>query len=111
MCKARYHPQVSPLKLQLLYFQGCPNVALSRQLVATVLVDYPGVELEEVDVQAESTTVELRSWGSPTFLLAGRDIAGGRASGSCCRLYDDHHPESRGVPSQDLLRRALDGNG
>jgi hypothetical protein len=99
---------MSQLKLQLLYFQGCPNVELSRELAASVVADYPGVVLDELDVQARTTPEELRSWGSPTFLLGGQDIAGGTPSGSCCRLYDQHHPDSRGVPSEEMLRRALD---
>lgn len=98
---------MSSLKLQLLYFDGCPNVELARVCAQSVLEDFPSIKLEEVDVRAAATPPELQKWGSPTLLLAGRDIAGESPAGACCRLYDSHHPDSRGVPSPDLIRRAL----
>jgi mercuric ion transport protein len=51
---------------------------------------------EELDILDASTPEELRGWGSPTILIDGEDVSGGRKGDSvCCRVY----PESKGVPT------------
>jgi mercuric ion transport protein len=100
------------LKVQLLYFPGCPHVGGARHvltlaLAACALTD---VVAEELDVEAATCPPELRSWGSPTILVNGRDVAGEEApTGPSCRLYPGGEPP--GVPPQrlieDKLREAL----
>jgi hypothetical protein len=96
------------MKLQLLYFEGCPNIELARSSAKSVLCDFPMADFEELDVTDASTPDALRGWGSPTLLVNGQCVTGAEPTGSCCRLYDEHHPESRGVPSADVIRRALE---
>ncbi len=96
------------MKLQLLYFPGCPNIELARSSAKSVLRDFPRAEFEEVDVTDASTPESLRIWGSPTLLVNGKDVTGAEPTGTCCRLYDDHQRESRGVPSAKVIRRALE---
>jgi mercuric ion transport protein len=91
------------MKIQLLYFDGCPNVdaarAAVRQAIALEAVD---VELEEIDVEASTAPAWARAWGSPTILVDGHDVAGQSPSGSyCCRLY------AGGVPSVDAVRLCM----
>ena len=62
-------------------------------------------EVQEIDVTAADTPEHLRGWGSPTILIDGVDVAGGRPSGSSCRLYPGS--DRPGVPSLDTLRAAL----
>lgn len=90
------------MKVQLLYFPGCPNLDAARDLLAAL-----SVRFTEVDVTASDTPVELRQWGSPTILVDGADVAGEVVgTGAACRLY--HHPDGpRGVPSVDVVRGRL----
>ena len=92
--------------VQLLFFPGCPNVDAARGTLARALseVDDPP-PIHEVDVTDPRTPPDLRSWGSPTILIDGVDVAGGEASGSCCRLYLTS--EVRGAPSLALVEVAL----
>jgi len=99
------------MKVQLLYFPGCPNAdaaraALRRSLDALRL----RVPIEEIDVTAGDGPQHLRDWGSPTILVDGVDVGGQRAStGASCRLYAvGGDPESRGVPPEGAIRAALE---
>jgi hypothetical protein len=93
--------------VQLLYFPDCPNVASARsalQEALTKLADPP--PLAEIDVTNPATTARLRSWGSPTILVDGVDVAGEQPTESCCRLYRDR--ERRGAPSLAIIEAALE---
>jgi mercuric ion transport protein len=97
------------MTVQLLFFPGCPNVdatraALRRALAATGLPD----AFEELDATAPTTPESLRAWGSPTVLVDGADVAGGDPSGASCRLYVGADGRPAGVPSDALIRRALE---
>lgn len=99
------------MKVQLLYFPGCPNAdgaraALRRSLDALRL----RVAIEEIDVTAAGAPPGLRDWGSPTILIDGVDVGGEREpTGASCRLYAvGADPESRGVPGDALIRAALE---
>jgi len=46
-------------------------------------------DFSEVDVLDPATPHELASWGSPTILVEGRDVAGhNRGDAPGCRVYD-----------------------
>jgi hypothetical protein len=101
------------MRVQLLYFEGCPHVEATRRVLRRALeaARVGDVVVEEIDVEAPSTPAQFRDWGSPTILIDGVDILGDRApSGRSCRLYRDGG--QAGVPSEDLieaqLRRARD---
>ena len=91
------------MKIQLLHFEGCPNLertrAALRDAMAAEHVDDP---VDEIDVEAADAPEAMRGWGSPTILVDGIDITGAaRSTGSSCRLYAD------GAPSVDQVRAAL----
>jgi hypothetical protein len=96
------------MKIQILYFEGCPNhlhtVALVRQVVATLGKE---VQIEEVEVTSPEDAVSKRFLGSPTVLVNRVDIAPRARQrtdyGLSCRIYDG----MSGLPSEDLLRAAL----
>jgi hypothetical protein len=90
------------MKVQLLYFSGCPHVEGAREVLHRLLGD---LAVEEIDTGAPHAPEHLRGWGSPTILVDGVDVAGGEPDGSCCRLYPDG--STRGVPSDDAIRAAL----
>ena len=92
--------------VQLLYFPDCPNVETARRTLQEALSSLEDVPpVAEIDVTDPSAPSELRSWGSPTILIDGADVAGGDPSESCCRLYPTS--ENRGAPSLALVEAAL----
>ncbi|MCB9492475.1 MAG: cation transporter [Dehalococcoidia bacterium] len=91
------------MKIQLLYFEGCPNLerarAALRDAMAAEQIDQV---VEEVDVESATTPESLRGWGSPTILIDGRDLTGAaRTTGAACRLY------AHGAPTVDEIRAHL----
>jgi mercuric ion transport protein len=92
------------MKIQLLHFEGCPNVDAARtalrEALAAEKLDAP---VEEIDVQAPGAPEWAHGWGSPTILIEGKDVAGMERSegASCCRLYAD------GAPSIDSIRARI----
>jgi mercuric ion transport protein len=96
----------SRVLVQLLYFPGCPHLDAARRALHDALSSAKeATEVVEVDVTAPDTPADLRSWGSPTILVDGRDVAGESPSGSSCRLY--RGPQLAGVPSRHLIEAAL----
>ena len=96
------------MKVQLLYFPGCPHVdATRRELRAALEAAGMGdVLVEEVDVEAPTTPPQLKGWGSPTILLDGVDLAGDQGpSGLSCRLYEADG--LAGVPSKKSIEERL----
>ena len=92
--------------VQLLYFPGCPHVEIARKRLEQALGGLEdGPAISDVDVTDARTPTRLRSWGSPTILIDGADVAGGNPSGPSCRIYpDSDHPRS---PSLFLIEAAL----
>ena len=91
------------MKIQLLYFEGCPNVEYARGALQSAMaaerIDQP---IDEVDVESPDTPAALRGWGSPTILIDGLDVTGAaRSTASACRLY------AHGAPSIDEIRARL----
>ena len=91
------------MKIQLLYFEGCPNVDAARAAVREALaIDAVDAVVEEIDVEAPAAPAWARGWGSPTILVEGEDVAGQSPLGSsCCRLY------AGGAPSVDAVRARM----
>jgi hypothetical protein len=96
------------VKIQLVYFPGCPHIdaartALHRELRALDLF----VAIEEIDITAPSIPAELRHWGSPTILIEGQDVEGAAPGEdvASCRLYAG---ETRGAPAGAAIRAALE---
>jgi hypothetical protein len=95
------------VKVQLLSFPGCPNVAATREALRRALgASGLPAEFEEADVTSSVTPEPLKAWGSPTILVDGRDVAGSEPTGPCCRLYGSQR-HTRGVPPEDLIQRAI----
>ena len=92
------------MKIQLLYFEGCPNVDASRAAIREALATEQGTaDVQEIDVEAPNAPAWARGWGSPTILIDGVDVAGQSRSdaASACRLY------AGGAPSVDTIRKRL----
>ncbi|RUL84391.1 DF family (seleno)protein [Tautonia sociabilis] len=99
------------MKVEVLYFEGCPNHAPALQLAREVVSEL-GLDatVEEVEVKTPEDVVERRFLGSPTVLVDGVDIeprARERTDFAfACRTYD-----GRGVPPRELIAGALQGGG
>ena len=99
------------MKIQVLYFEGCPNhlptVDLARHVVAELGLD---AEVEEVEVTSGDDAARLRFLGSPTVLVNGVDIQPSARSrtdfGFSCRTY-----EGAGVPPREMLLAAVASAG
>lgn len=92
------------MKIQLLHFEGCPNVDAAREAIrAALAAEKIDVPVEEIDVERADAPEWARGWGSPTILVDGQDVTGQeRSSGSsCCRLYAD------GAPSIESIRARI----
>lgn len=89
---------MSGTKIELVYFDGCPNAGRARANLASVLE--PGSWVEW-NLAADDTPEHFRRFGSPTVLVDGMDITGadGGSAAMACR--------ADGAPSVDMIRRAL----
>jgi mercuric ion transport protein len=91
------------MKIQLLYFEGCPHLEPARVALRDAMVaEQVDQAVEEIDVESPTAPEALRGWGSPTILIDGKDVTGAaRTTGSSCRLYAD------GAPAVDEIRARL----
>jgi len=80
------------MRIQLLYFQGCPNAAKALRLVNEVLekVDLK-VEVEQLEIRTPLEAQKWRFLGSPTIRIDGQDVEPGSRLrsefGLMCRTY------------------------
>lgn len=102
------------MKVELLYFDGCPGYADLRERLPRLLeradVD---AEIEERRIDSEPTARRERFLGSPTLRIDGNDVESGatavREYGLTCRLYQTEGGLQRTPPDvwiTDALRAA-----
>jgi len=89
---------MSDREIDLVYFDGCPNVDEARSHLRALL---PDGSWTEWNLSSADTPETYRRHGSPTVLVDGRDVTGdgGGAVAMACRVD--------GAPSRDVIRRAL----
>ncbi len=102
------------MKVEVLYFDGCPSYRTAQRTLMEVL-DEEGMEAE-VNLVAMNTDEEarrLRFPGSPTIRVDGEDLfpVGEREDWRLgCRVYAT--PEGlKGLPTTEMLREALTKEG
>ena len=96
-------------RVELLHFDGCPNVALAAERIRTVAAGLGiAVDLKLVHVESPEDAVRERFLGSPSVRVEGVDIdpsAQDRSDfGLSCRMY-----AGAGVPSEAMIAEALTG--
>ena len=98
-------------RLELLYFQGCPNHHATLAFVERIAAELglePTVDL--VEVSDARGAVELRFLGSPTVRINGHDVEPGaderRDFGLSCRVYRGERGTT-GLPDEKWIRKAL----
>ena len=94
------------MKIEVLYFDGCPNHLPTAERVRAILRQEGVVaEILEIEVKDESTAKAFAFPGSPTVRINGLDIdpalRGSVDAGFACRRYPG------GLPSEGMIRAAL----
>ena len=101
------------MKIEILYFDGCPNHDLAEQRVREALDELElgaKAEIVRVSVKDENMAKEMRFPGSPTVRVNGADVAPGSSEESFslrCRVY----PTSsgfQGAPDKNSIRAAIE---
>jgi hypothetical protein len=98
-------------RVEILYFDGCPNHEPARDLVEQVAAELGlQAEIELVEVADADTATRLRFLGSPSVRVDGRDVEPGADERSdfvlSCRIYRSERGMV-GRPEADWIRDAL----
>ena len=102
---------MSPTKIDVDFWQGCPSPPEALELLSAVLAEHgleTPVELHEVFTQEQAE--ELRFPGSPPIRVDGRDVDPAGATGRAmlaCRIYRLPDGRVSPVPSREQLEAAL----
>jgi hypothetical protein len=98
-------------RVELLYFDGCPNHEPLEQRVRELLSTYHlRATIDAVPVRSDAEAHACRFLGSPTLRINGEDVepgAGERTDfGMKCRLFHTSHG-LRGTPAEAWVIAAL----
>ena len=99
------------MKIELLYFEGCPNHVPTMEMLRETLASLGRDDkIHEVKVHTQAEAEAIKFVGSPSIRVNGFDIEAwarsARDFGLSCRTYFDGSRHA-GVPSRELLRRAI----
>ena len=99
------------MKVEVLYFEGCPNHATTVEMVREVLQsENETADVQEIKVRTQGEAESLGFLGSPSVRINGLDIEPEarnlKSYGLSCRTYLDG-PIRSGVPSSELIHLAL----
>lgn len=100
------------MKVEVLYFDGCPNHDATVELVNQVLKEegVTAAEVLAVPVPDEETARSIGFLGSPSIRVNGLDVEAAARSardyGMACRTYVVNGHRS-GLPSREMLRQAV----
>lgn len=95
------------MKIELVYFEGCPNAEAARANLKTACLALglkpKWAELDQNDGNAPDYAMRF---GSPSILVEGKDVAGG--PGECCtpkscRVYEG----GQNAPDTETIKMAL----
>jgi hypothetical protein len=99
------------MKVELLYWEGCPSHPEARALLQEVLAEHGiDAELETREVRTQEEAVALAFPGSPTIRVDGRDVdpEGANAPPSLtCRIYRVNGDSVSPIPCREQLEEAL----
>jgi hypothetical protein len=99
------------VKIEVLYFDGCPNHKPALERVRQVLAEVGlSAEVLEVNVSEASIAQKVGFLGSPSIRVNGLDVEpearGARTYGMMCRTYAVNG-RREGLPSREMLRQAM----
>jgi hypothetical protein len=98
-------------RVEILYFEDCPNHKPARALVERIAGELRvEPEIHTVEVPDVNAAIQLRFLGSPTVRVNGRDVEPGaegrREFVLSCRVYRSERGLS-GQPDEGWIREAL----
>ena len=99
------------MKVEVLYFEGCPNHSATVERVReTLQSENERADVREIQVRTQGEAESLSFLGSPSVRINGLDIEpearNVKSYGLSCRIYLDG-PTRSGLPSSELIRLAL----
>ncbi len=99
------------MRVQVLYFEGCPNHRPTVGLVQDVVSELGvAATVEEIEIREPDEAERLRFLGSPSVRVNDVDIepsARGRTDFAfCCRTFN-----GQGIPPRALVEQAILGRG
>jgi hypothetical protein len=103
------------LKIELLYFEGCPGFKPTLLLLQQVM-DEEGItaSVQMINVESEAEAKSHRFPGSPSIRVDGEDIEPEARTatdfGMKCRIYDNEGVPG-GVPSKSIIQQAIRKSG
>lgn len=93
-------------RIELIYDADCPNVDDAREQLRRAC-QVAGCEAQWTEWERSSPNAPgyVTTFGSPTILVDGSDVAGNAEviSGGCCRIYARRDGSYRGVPAMDQI--------
>lgn len=100
------------MKVEILYFDGCPNHDAARESVERIARDLGvSIELLLVNIETPEVAARLSFLGSPTVRVNGHDVEPGSADRTdfarACRIYRTD-AGLRGQPDEAWVREALE---
>lgn len=90
-------------KLELIYFEGCPNAEPARTNLRLAIAELGlAADWREWEQSGSQVPDYVRQYGSPTVLVNGRDVTGVEPGvcGAACR--------ADGAPSVDIIKAAVE---
>ena len=100
------------MKIELIYDADCPNVVQTRSVLREALA-VTGIATRWLEWERSAPDIAeyAKSYGSPTILIDGADVAGTDpiAGTGACRVYSDAHGKLGRTPPLDALCSALSG--
>ena len=99
------------MRIEVLYFDGCPNYKLAIGRVHEVLAEEGiAAKVLETNVGSASIAQDLRFQGSPSIRVNGLDVEPAARSagdwGMICQTYV-FDGRREGLPSREMLRQAI----
>jgi mercuric ion transport protein len=97
------------IEIELIYDSDCPAAPQARENLREAMLR-AGLAPRWVEWERSSPDApgRVRAYGSPTILVAGRDVAGNDAPGAaCCRIYQPQPGKFAAVPPVELILAAL----
>ena len=94
------------MKVEILYFKGCPNHQPTSERVRAVIQDEGlSAEVNEIEVPDAAAAEKVGFLGSPTIRVNGVDIEPAlrhvRGGSFACRCYPG------GIPPMEMIKAAL----
>ncbi len=96
-----------PIKVELLYFEGCPSYKRAwADLLDVVVENNLQIIAKPINIESLEKAEGLVFAGSPTILINGQDLENYNGETvMACRIYQEN--DNNGWPSKDLLKRGL----